>query len=123
MPAGLDELSAILFNGTSEDSIPASVGTTPTTIIYGTAVAGSANGEVVIKLDDAIYAADDLEEIDEDEYEFVTLTEDDDDITSIDDDEELIDPEDDEEEIVYWDEDEDEAIELDEDVEEGEVVT
>lgn len=107
--AGLDELGALLFNGTGEKSVAATAGAPQTTIIYGVAVTDSANGEVTIKLDGAIYAADDLED---DDYEFVSLT-DDDDVNSIDEDEELEDPED-EEDIIYWTPEDDDAVGEDE---------
>ena len=90
--AGLDELGALLFNGTGEKSVAATAGAPQTTIIDG-----------------AIYAADDLED---DDYEFVSLT-DDDDVNSIDEDEELEDPED-EEDIIYWTPEDDDAVGEDE---------
>jgi hypothetical protein len=107
--AGLDELSALIFNGTREDAVPASIGAGTTTFIYGTAMADSESGQVVVLLDNAIYAADDA--ADED-YEWVDLSDDDDDVGSVDDDEELEDEE--EEEIVYWEPDDDDATEYDE---------
>ncbi len=109
--AGLDELSAILFNGTSEQSVAANSGAPQTTIVYGVALASSAEGEVEVQLDDAIYAADDLED---DDYEFVSLTDADDDVNAIDEDEELEDPEEEEGEIVYWTPEDDEAVGSDE---------
>lgn len=107
--AGLDELSALLFNGTREDAVPATVGAGTTTFIYGTAVSDSENGEVVVLLDPAIYAEDDAED---EEYQWVDLEVDDDDTASIDEDEEL-DEEEEEEDIVYWEPEDDEAIEYD----------
>ena len=104
--AGLDELSAILFKGTNENSVAATAGAPQTTIVYGVALANSANGEVRIQLDGAIYAADDLED---EEYEFVSLTDSDDDVNAIEEDEELEDPED-ESETVYWSLDDDDAV-------------
>ena len=109
--AGLDELSTILFNGTGEKSVAAVSGAPQTTIIYGVALTSSSDGQVTIQLDDAVYSADDLED---DEYEYVTLTDEDDDVASIEEDEETEDPEEDEEEIVYWSPDDDEAVEEDE---------
>lgn len=107
--AGLDELSALLFNGTREDAVPATVGAGTTTFIYGTAVTDSESGEVVVLLDSAIYAEDDAED---EEYQWVDLATDDDDIESIGEDEELEDEEE-EEEIVYWEPEDDEATEYD----------
>ena len=104
--AGLDELSAILFNGTNENSVTAESGAPQTTIIYGVALSNSANGEVSIKLDDAIYAADDLD----DDYEYITLTDDDDDVNAIDEDEELVDPEEEDTETIYWTPEDDDAV-------------
>lgn len=111
MDAKLSELSTILFNGTSENDIPAAVSSNQTTIIYGVALTGSANGEVTVQIDEAIYGENDLEE---DDYEIVTLSVEDDDIEHITEDEELIDPEepdDDDIEVVYWEPADDDAVE------------
>ena len=105
----IDELSALLFNGTREDSINKSVSKNQTTIIYGTAITGSSNGLVTVRLDDAVYAEDDLED---DDYEYLSLSEDDD-VDGIDEDEELIDEEDTEEDedVIFWQWQDDEATE------------
>lgn len=108
---GLDELSAILFNGTGEKSVAAIDGAPSTTIIYGTALADSEDGFVQVQLDGAIYADDDLED---DDYEYVVLTDADDDVNAIEEDDELIDTTDpdydeDDEDIVYFDSDEEES--------------
>lgn len=107
---GLDELSAILFGGSGEKSVPTESGAPQTTIIYGTALTNSADGVVTVKLDDAIYAADDIED---DDYEYISLTDEDDDVDAIEEDEELEDI-DDETEIVYWQPDDDDAVGEDE---------
>lgn len=108
----LDELSALLFNGTREDSVNASVSQNQTLIIYGTALSKSQDGQVLVQLDDAVYSADDLED---EEYEVLTLTEDDD-IDSINEDEELIDQDDpdydeDDQDIIFWQFQDDQATE------------
>ena len=108
----LDDLSALLFNGTREDSVNASVGKSQTLIIYGTALGNSQDGQVLVQLDNAVYSADDLED---DEYQVLTLTGDDD-IESINQDEELIDPDDpdydeDDQDIIFWQFEDDQATE------------
>lgn len=100
----LDELSALLFKGTRENSVNDS--SNQSIIIYGTALSDSADGFVPVQIDDAVYAADDLED---EEYEILSLS-DDDDILGIDEQEELIDAEDydeDNEDVVFWQEDDD----------------
>jgi len=106
--AVLDEIGAILFNGSSEDTVDVVSGAPSTTIIYGVALGNSVDGFVEVQLDDAIYAADDIE--DDDEYEYITLNDSDNDITGIDEDEEI---EEDEQDVVYWTPEEDEATEYD----------
>ncbi len=106
----INELSALLFNGTSEDAVNSSVGEqSATKIIYGWAVTDSENGLVTVRLDDAIYALDDS---DEEDYTLINIDNDEDDVFNIDDDEELEEP-DEEEQIVYW-EGEDDAEEVEE---------
>lgn len=107
--AVLDEIGSILFNG-SEKTVDLASGAPFTTIIYGVALADSADGLVRVQLDDAIYAADDIE--DDSEYEYITLNDSDDDIDGINEDEELED-EDEDEDVVYWTADEDDAVEED----------
>ncbi len=96
----LDELSAVMFGGTREDSVNGATSNGQTTIIYAVALEDSVDGTVKVQLDDAIYAIDDAD----DDYEYVTLTEDIDDVSSIDDDEEMQE-EGQEEDVVYWVED------------------
>lgn len=93
--AGLDEIASILFNQNEDTEAPASA-LSSTTIIYGTALADSEDGEVLVLLDDAIYSLDD----DAEEYETLSLSVDDDSMDNLDEDiEEEI--EDEEAEIVY----------------------
>ena len=104
--AVLDEIGTILFKGSSEDAVDMVSGAPSTTIIYGVALGNSVDGFVEVQLDDAIYAADDIE--DDDEYEYITLDDSDNDITGINEDED-----DDEQDVVYWTPEEDEATEYD----------
>ena len=91
----LDEISTLLFaTGKEEES-------NKTSIIFGTALAHSENGEVLIKLDEPVYSGDD-EDISN--YEVI-----DDDWTSYEEEAE----EDDDTEIVYWEEDDDWSVEED----------
>ena len=105
--AVLDEIGTILFKGSSE-AVDMVSGAPSTTIIYGVALGNSVDGFVEVQLDDAIYAADDIE--DDDEYEYVTLDDSDNDITGINEDEDI---EENEEDVVYWTPEEDEATEYD----------
>lgn len=105
--AVLDEIGSILFKGSSE-AVDMVSGAPSTTIIYGVALGNSVDGFVEVQLDDAIYAADDIE--DDDEYEYVTLDDSDNDITGINEDEDI---EENEEDVVYWTPEEDEATEYD----------
>lgn len=105
----LDELSALLFGGTRQNSVNNAVSNNQTTIIYGTALADSSSGLVSIQLDTQVYSADD--EVDDD-YVQLSLSEDDD-VDSIDEDEELIEEEQ-EQETVFWDWQDDDATEQDE---------
>ena len=52
----LSELSNLLFNNFSNGAVA-----NETKIVFGTALADSANGEVLVALDDAIYALGDDE--------------------------------------------------------------
>ena len=105
--AVLDEIGTILFKGSSE-AVDMVSGAPSTTIIYGVALGNSVDGFVEVQLDNAIYAADDIE--DDDEYEYVTLDDSDNDITGINEDEDI---EENEEDVVYWTPEEDEATEYD----------
>lgn len=105
----LDELSALLFGGTRQDSVNESISNNQTTIIYGTALTASSNGIVSVQLDTQVYSADDQED---DDYVYLSLSEDDD-VASIDQEEELIDQEDQDEDIVFWDWQDDDATEQD----------
>lgn len=107
----IDQISALLFKGTRENSVNQSLGKNQTTIIYGTAITSSSNGSVTVKLDDAIYSADDAN----DDYEYLTLS-DDDDIDAVDQDIELIDYDDpqydqDDQDIIFWQWQDDQATE------------
>lgn len=96
MAYSIDELSSILFKGNNEDSNNDS----STKIFYGTALADSLNGQVLVQLDDAIYSSAEAD----DDYEYLTLSEDINDVDSIDEDEDLQDVGE-EEEIVFYQED------------------
>ena len=74
----LDEIGKLLFNQGEKDTSKAS-------IIYGTALANSSGGEVLVKIDNSIYNYADE---DFSEYQIVDFIEDDDDTAHLTSDEE-----------------------------------
>ncbi len=97
----LDEISTLLFKENQERK-------EKTQIIYGTALADSSGGEVLVKIDADIYSYADE---DMSNYAVVDFTEDDDDLARLDNEEES--------DLVYWESEDDYAVE-DEEVEENE---
>ena len=88
--ADINELSSLLFsNGENKDDAGA-IANSAIQVFYGYALADSANGSVLVQIGEPVYSLDDLQD---DDYEEVTLEEDSEDqVDLIDEDE---DPEDD----------------------------
>ncbi len=91
----LDEIGALLFRGTKELSNDKQI-LNQAKLIIGTALTDSANGSVLVQIDDSVYS----QQHTQDNYQYLSLS-DNDDIDSLSYDETLID-ENNNYGLVYW---------------------